>query len=58
MYKKNSTSYTPLLNAFFALMMALAAFNLLVMPSDLMVKLAVYGISSDHREQQKPWGIG
>jgi hypothetical protein len=31
------------------LMMALAAFNLLVMPSDLMVKLAAYGISPDHR---------
>ena len=42
-------TYTPLLNTFFALMMALAAFNLLVMPNDLMVKLAAYGVSPDHR---------
>ena len=36
-------------NTFFALMMALAAFNLRVMPNDLMVKLSAYGISQDHR---------
>jgi hypothetical protein len=49
MYKKNPTSYTPQLNAFFALMMAFAASCLLVMPNDLVVKLAAYGISPDHR---------
>ena len=49
MHKKNSTSYTPQLNAFFAFMMVLAAFNLLVMPNNLMVKLAAYDVSPDHR---------
>jgi hypothetical protein len=49
MSKSSSTSYVPMLNAFFALMMAIAAFNLLTMPDELKSGLAEYGLTPDHR---------
>jgi hypothetical protein len=48
MSKSSSTSYVPMLNAFFAFMMAIAAFNLLTMPDELKSGLAEYGLTPDH----------
>jgi hypothetical protein len=49
MPKSSSTSYVPMINAFAALMMAIAAFNLLTMPDDLKSGLAEYGLTPDHQ---------